>query len=111
MSVDRHQVKHQRELERLYGGSAYRAKGKEPDMAGIKRQADTRSGAHRQRTEETLVLGGFAIVLVLGGALMVLVLGSGPAALGIGLILLVFGLFLLLYKGLGLLEAWLRRGD
>ena len=73
------------------------------------RQKDAGSGAHRERTEESLVVGGFAIILVVGGALMVLVLGSGPATFGIGIILVVFGIFLLLYKALGLLEVWLRR--
>lgn len=110
--------KRQKELARLYGGSQLRAQiteaevrahTKETAMARIKRQSDIASGAHHERTEESLVLGGFAIVLVVGGALMVLVLGSGPAALGIGIILLVFGIFLLLYKGLGILDAWLKR--
>ena len=73
------------------------------------RQEEVRSGAHRERTEESLVFGGFAIILVVGGALMVLVLGNGPAAFGIGIILLVLGIFLLLYKALGLIEVWLRR--
>ena len=110
--------KRQKELARLYGGSQLRAqiahsevrsRTKETAMARIKRQADVASGAHHQRTEESLVLGGFAIVLVVGGALMVLVLGSGPATLGMGIILLVFGIFLLLYKGLGVLDNWLKR--
>lgn len=78
-------------------------------MPGKDRQEEVRAGAHRERTEENLVIGGFAIVLVVGGALMMLVLGRGPAAFGIGIILLVFGVFLLLYKALGILEAWLRR--
>ncbi len=73
------------------------------------RQEEVRSGVHRQRTEESLVLGGFAIVLVVGGALMLLLLGTGPATVGIAIILVVLGLFLFLYKAMGLLEAWLKR--
>lgn len=112
--------KRQRELARLYGGSELRRQiaeaevrshTKEMAMARIKRQTEVASGAHRQRTEESLVLGGFAIVLVVGGALMMLVLGKGPATLGIGVILLVIGIFLMLYKGLGMLDAWLKRDD
>lgn len=72
-------------------------------------QEEVRTGKHLERTEENLALGGFLIILTLGGALMLFYLGSGPAAIGIAIILLVFGLFLLLYRGLGLLEHWLRR--
>ncbi len=79
-------------------------------MEPERRQEEVRSGAHRERTETSLVMGGFAIILVVGGALMVFLLGGGPATVGIGIILLVFGVFLFLYKGLGLLEAWLHRG-
>jgi 1,4-dihydroxy-2-naphthoate octaprenyltransferase len=111
MAEDKHQKERQRQLARRYGGADYRAYRREADMAGVKRQSEVSSGAHRARTEESLVMGGFAIVLVIGGALLVLILGTGPATLGIGVIVLVFGIFLLLYKGLGLLEAWLKRGD
>ncbi len=112
MAEEKRRAERERDLARLYGGSESHAQlRREPNMAGVKRQTEVSSGAHRERTEETLVLGGFGIVLVVGGALMMLVLGSGPATLGIGVILLVFGVFLLLYKGLGLIEVWLRRGD
>lgn len=79
-------------------------------MSKRNRQEEVQSGLHRQQTEESLVFGGFALVLVVGGALMLLVLGTGPATVGIAVILVVLGLFLLLYKAMGLLEAWLRRG-
>jgi hypothetical protein len=58
-------------------------------MSRKDRQNEVRSGAHRERTEESLVLGGFAIILLVGGALMVVVLGSGPATFGIGIILVI----------------------
>lgn len=69
----------------------------------------TDSGSHKQSTEERLVLGGFIILLVVGGLLMLLIMGRGPAAVGVGVLLLGTGLLLALYKGLELLEHWLRR--
>jgi hypothetical protein len=74
------------------------------------RQEEVRTGKHRERTEMNLALGGFAIITVVGGALMLITLGAGPASIGLGAIMIVFGVFLLLYWSLGLLERWLRRG-
>ncbi len=67
------------------------------------------SGSHRQSTEEQLVLGGFIILLVVGGLLMLLIMGRGPATIGFGVLLLGIGLLLALYKGLELLEYFLKR--
>ena len=78
-------------------------------MSRDKRQGQIFSGVHRQRTEAHLVLGGFAILLIVGGALMVFLLGPGPAIPGIAIIAAVGTVLLALYKGLDLLESWLRR--
>lgn len=61
------------------------------------RQAEVKSGAHKERTEEWLVTGGFALLA-----------GLGTAALAVAVITLAAGLLFLLYRGLGLLEKWLK---
>jgi len=65
-------------------------------------------GVHHRQTEERLVLGGFAILLVVGGALTLLLLGREAAALAVGVVLVISGLLLAIYWGLGLVEMWLR---
>lgn len=65
-------------------------------------------GVHHRQTEERLVLGGFAILLVVGGALTLVLLGREAAALAVGVLLVVSGLLLAIYWGLGLVEMWLR---
>ena len=55
-------------------------------------QERVRSGAHRQRTEETLAVGGFAVILAVGGVLILLTMGPGPAALGAIIIVAAFGI-------------------
>jgi len=72
------------------------------------RRREVSGGEHHRRTEERLVLGGFAILLVVGGLLTLLLLGKGPATVAIGVLQLVVALLLILYKGLDLLERWLR---
>lgn len=72
------------------------------------RQAEVKSGAHKERTEEWLVTGGFALLLLLGGLMVALLAGLGTAALAVAVITLAAGLLFLLYRGLGLLEKWLK---
>lgn len=81
---------------------------KEAAMSGERRQEEVHSGAHKRHTETRLVLGGFAVMLVIGGTLMTLLLGPDTAAVGVAFIALALVLLLAVFKGLDLLDAWLR---
>ena len=80
-------------------------------MERRKLQKEVTSGDHHRRTEDQLVVGGFAIVLVFGGLLMLLLLGKGPTIIAVGAILLAAGVLLALYKGFELIEIWLKKTD
>jgi hypothetical protein len=74
--------------------------GRGPLMPGEEPPGD------KARTEWTLVIGGFAIILILGGGLMWLIFGQQFATVGLAVMVGVVILFAFLYLVLKALGDW-----
>ncbi|MDA8218027.1 MAG: hypothetical protein M0Z94_10475 [Dehalococcoidales bacterium] len=64
---------------------------------------------HHRRTEQQLVLGGFALVVLVGGALVWFLYGLTPAAIAVAVVLGSGAIFVLLLAVLRALDTWARR--
>ncbi|MHB1417350.1 MAG: hypothetical protein ACYC1C_19050 [Chloroflexota bacterium] len=64
---------------------------------------------HHRRTEQQLVLGGFALVVLVGGALVWFLYGPTPAAIAVAVVLGAGAVLVLLLALLRALDTWARR--
>jgi hypothetical protein len=66
---------------------------------------------HRRQTQARLILGGLLILLGIGGGLVWAFYGGTAAVTAVFCILVVAGLFGLLWLILGLLELWVKEDE
>jgi len=66
---------------------------------------------HRQQTQIRLIAAGLLILVVVGGGLVWMIYGRAAAITAVSCLLVVMGLFGLLWLILGLLERWVKEDE